>query len=99
MFVLFNFIIAFALGVVDGLCGWVSPEVGLGALGGIYTLAVFIPGLAVAVRRLHDIGKSGWNLLLGIIPLVGAIVLLVWFCRDGERMSNAWGANPKNAED
>lgn len=95
MFVVFNMCIAFAMGLIDGLCGWVSPEIGLGVLGGIYSLCVFIPGLAVCVRRFHDIGKSGWNFLFGLIPLIGAIMILIWFCTEGERGVNAWGPDPK----
>ena len=61
----------------------------------IYNLAVFIPSLAVTVRRLHDVGKSGWFYLIGLIPLVGPIILLVWFATDGQPGTNQWGVNPK----
>ena len=61
----------------------------------IYSLAVFIPSLAVTVRRLHDVGKSGWFYLIGLIPLVGPIILLVWFATDGQPGTNQWGVNPK----
>lgn len=61
----------------------------------LYSLAVLLPGLAVAVRRLHDIGKSGLFYLFVFIPLVGAIILLVWFCKDSEPGANAYGPNPK----
>jgi uncharacterized membrane protein YhaH (DUF805 family) len=66
-------------------------------LGGIYGLAVLIPGLAVAVRRLHDTGRSGWWLLIGLVPLIGAIVLIVFMATDGEPGDNAYGPNPKFA--
>lgn len=95
MFVLFNFIAAMAFGIVDGVLGLANEVIGLGVLGGLYSLAAFIPSLAVSVRRLHDIGKSGWYYLLGLIPLLGAIVLLVWFCTEGEYGANKWGENPK----
>lgn len=98
MFVLFNFIIGFVLGIIDGLFGWLSPEIGLGVLGGIYSLAVIIPSLAVGVRRLHDIGKSGWAYFIILIPIVGAIILLVWFCREGVSGNNEWGEDPKADE-
>lgn len=62
----------------------------------VYALAVFLPGLAVTVRRLHDVGKSGWFFFIAFIPLVGAIWLLVLFCTDGEEGENKWGPNPKN---
>lgn len=61
----------------------------------IYILAVFIPYLAVGVRRLHDTNKSGWWLLIGLIPLVGAIVLIVFFATEGTRETNQWGPSPK----
>lgn len=58
-------------------------------------LACIIPSLAIGVRRLHDIGKSGWNLLLGLIPLAGAIILIIWFCQDGQVGPNEYGEDPK----
>lgn len=63
----------------------------------IYGLGVLIPGIAVGIRRLHDTDKSGWWLLIGLIPLVGAIVLIVFFATEGTRESNQWGASPKFA--
>jgi uncharacterized membrane protein YhaH (DUF805 family) len=62
---------------------------------GLYSLAVLIPALAVAVRRLHDTGRSGWWLLIGLIPLVGPIVLLVFYLLDSDREPNAYGPSPK----
>jgi uncharacterized membrane protein YhaH (DUF805 family) len=61
----------------------------------LYALVLFIPGLAVAVRRLHDVGKSGWFLLIGLIPLIGFIWLLVLFLTEGKPGENKWGPNPK----
>ena len=63
----------------------------------IYSLLVLVPGLAVAVRRLHDIGKSGWMLLIGLIPIVGGIILLVWAVSDSQPGDNLYGPNPKSA--
>lgn len=60
-----------------------------------YGLAVFIAGLAVCVRRLHDIGKSGWNYLFFLIPIVGFILYIVWFTRDSEPGANKYGISPK----
>ena len=65
------------------------------ALYGIYSLAVLIPGLAVACRRLHDIGRAGSYLLFAFIPLVGFIFLLIWFLQEGDHGSNQYGADPK----
>ena len=61
----------------------------------IYGLVWLLPGLAVSVRRLHDIGKSGWNLLWILLPIVGAIMLIYWSCQDSQPGENKWGANPK----
>ena len=61
----------------------------------IYSLIWLLPSLAVAVRRLHDIGKSGWNLLWILLPIVGAIMLIYWYCQDSQPEENKWGANPK----
>jgi uncharacterized membrane protein YhaH (DUF805 family) len=61
----------------------------------IYALGVFVPSLAVAVRRLHDTGKSGWMYLLILIPFVGSIVLLVFFATGSKPETNKWGPNPK----
>jgi uncharacterized membrane protein YhaH (DUF805 family) len=94
-FTLFNLIVAFVLGFIDGMIGSFSPEAGMGLLGGIYTLAVLIPGLAVLVRRLHDTERSGWWLLIALIPLIGAIVLLVFMVQDSKAGSNKFGENPK----
>ena len=61
----------------------------------IYGLVWLLPGLAVAVRRLHDIGKSGWNLLWIFLPIIGWIMLIYWYCQDSQLGENKWGANPK----
>ena len=62
----------------------------------LYSLAILIPGLAVTVRRLHDAGYSGWFSLLGLIPLVGGIVVIVFLATDS-KPDNHWGPNPKAA--
>lgn len=61
----------------------------------IMNVALFLPSLAVGIRRLHDIGKSGWWILLFVIPVIGVIILLIWFCRDSDAGENAYGARPK----
>ncbi|WP_309043622.1 DUF805 domain-containing protein [Marinobacter sediminicola] len=96
-FVLFNIIISLALGAIDGVTGTFSPEAGLGLLGGLYTLAVLLPSLAVTVRRLHDTGRSGWWFLMVFVPLIGAIVLLVFMVLDSKPGQNQYGPNPKEA--
>ena len=83
-----------------GLTGVASENTGLSVIGlviyGLLALATLIPSLAVAVRRLHDLNKSGWNYLVALIPFVGGIILLVWFCTDGNRFVNNYGDDPKN---
>ena len=64
----------------------------------LYAVAVFLPGLAVKIRRLHDIGKSGWWYLIYLIPIIGAIWLTVLMCLDSEPGENQWGENPKEIE-
>lgn len=89
MFLLFNMIIALVLGFIEGLFG--SP----GILGSIYSLAVLVPSIAVSMRRLHDTGRSGWWMLIGFVPLIGAAVLLIFFVQDSMQGSNQYGPSPK----
>ncbi len=96
-FALFNLIFTIVAAVVDNLLGTFSPEAGVGLLGTIYLLAVLIPALAVSVRRLHDTGRSGWWLLIMLVPLIGAIVLLVFMVLDSKPETNEYGVNPKAA--
>ena len=95
MFVLFNMIFAFFAMILDNILGFAIEGIGYGPLYGLYTLAVLIPGLAVAVRRLHDVGKSGWMILIALIPLIGAIWLLVLTVTDSNPGENQYGKNPK----
>ncbi len=95
MFALFNLIFAIAATILDNIFGLAIADLGYGVIYCLYVLAVLIPGIAVGVRRLHDIGKSGWMYLIIFIPIVGAIWLIVLFCTDGEAGENAWGENPK----
>ena len=80
-FTLFNII-------VSGIIGAIIPE-----LAGVWSLVVLVPGLALCVRRLHDIGRSGWWLLIGLIPLAGGIILLVYACTPSKE-DNQWGPFP-----
>jgi uncharacterized membrane protein YhaH (DUF805 family) len=94
-FVLFNILISIGLSFVDTMVGTANAETGAGLLSGIYSLAVLIPSLAVLVRRLHDTDRSGWWILIGLIPLIGWIVLLVFVVQDSHPGQNQYGANPK----
>ncbi|MBR3938832.1 MAG: DUF805 domain-containing protein [Bacteroidales bacterium] len=87
MFALINWLI----GVVMGLLG-------LAILSWIYSIAALIPGLAVGVRRLHDIGKSGWWLLIALVPIIGWIWLIVLCIQDSQAGVNEWGPNPKGED-
>jgi uncharacterized membrane protein YhaH (DUF805 family) len=73
--------------IIDGLSG--VPVTYL-----IWLLATFLPSLAVQIRRLHDLDKSGWFWLFNLIPLVGPIILLVWFCTKGTDGPNSYGPDP-----
>ena len=95
MFCLFNLIIAFILNFINGAAGLASESTEYYPLGELYSLAVLIPAIAVAIRRLHDTGRSGWWLLIGLIPLLGALVILVFMVLDGEQGENKYGPNPK----
>ena len=96
MFVLFNFIFSLVASLIDLGIGLVTFAVfGLGLLSILYALAVFVPGLAVAVRRLHDVGKSGWYLFIILIPIAGPIWFLVLACTDSQAGDNKYGPNPK----
>ena len=96
-FVLFNIIVSIVLGVIDGLLGTSGSYAGAGLLSGIYGLAVLIPTLAVTVRRLHDTDRTGWWILIALVPLIGVIVLLVFAALDGTPGNNQYGPNPKEA--
>ena len=92
MFFLFNCIISGVLSSLGNIGGF-----GLifAIFSGIYSLAVLCPGLAVTVRRLHDVGRPGIHILYALIPLVGAILLLIWTATEGTPENNEYGPNPK----
>lgn len=91
MFILFNFVIGFFLGIIDGLLGTFNAEAQVGLLGTLYSLFVLIPSIALSVRRLHDIGRTGWWLLIAFIPFIGAIVLLIFFVLDSREEGSKYG--------
>ena len=95
MFFLFNMIFAIVAMVLDNVLGLASPTVGYGIIYGIYAVATLLPSLAVGVRRLHDVGKSGWMVLIALIPLIGSIWLIVLLAKNGDTGENKYGADPK----
>jgi len=97
-FNLLSLIIAGVLGVVDAAMG--NPAVtenGVGPIGMIYILLTMLPAIAVTVRRLHDISRSGWWILIGLVPLIGIIVLIIFAAQDSDPNENEYGQNPKLA--
>ena len=96
-FVLYGWLVSLAAALVDALTFGVGDD-GMGLLGAIYSLVVFVPSLAVGVRRMHDTGRSGWTLLLGLIPIIGWVLIIVYSCQDSQPGGNKWGANPKGIE-
>ena len=95
MFALFSMIFSFALSFLSMSLGLYDEDAGYGVLDSIYSLAVLIPGLAVSIRRLHDVGKSGWMFLLVFLPIIGWIWLFVLTVTDSDSSENQYGQNPK----
>ena len=91
-YVVFAIIASVVLALIDNLI--FARTIGYPILGTLFSLATIIPGLAVSVRRLHDIDKSGWWILIGLIPLIGAILLIVWYATAGNRSDNQYGPPP-----
>ena len=96
MFILINILISIAVIFMDFIL--FNAEVGYGFLYVLYSLGMFIPSLAVAVRRLHDVNKSGWWFLILFIPIIGSIWLLILVFTDGTPGANQYGLNPKEIE-
>ena len=94
-FVLFYLLIYIALSVVDWMLGTYSASAQVGLLSSGFSLAMVVPSIAVAARRLHDTGRSGWWQLLVLLPIVGAIILIVFLVQDSKPGQNQYGPNPK----
>ena len=103
MFTLIWCVVSFITALLDGALG-LGFDMGYGVTspyGWIYsivTLVHFIPSFGVLVRRLHDVGKSGWFMLISLVPIIGGIWLLVLLCTDGDGSENAYGPSPKSVE-
>jgi uncharacterized membrane protein YhaH (DUF805 family) len=78
-FYLFEIIVALSLFIINEKLEWA------------FAVSTFLPYIAVAARRLHDIDKSGWWYLLGLVPIVGTIILIIWWCRRGDTSTNRFG--------
>ncbi|WP_078543535.1 DUF805 domain-containing protein [Litchfieldia alkalitelluris] len=89
MFYLMNFLISLGLVMIEGIMG--LP----GIFTGLYSLFILLPSIAVTVRRLHDTGKSGWWFFISFIPIIGAIILLIFMIIEGEHGYNNYGHDPK----
>ena len=85
--------------ILDNLLGLTFEIEGLSLEYGLFYLAIalihFLPGLALAIRRLHDVGKSGWFLLIALVPIIGAVWLFILICSEGDRAENTYGPDPK----
>lgn len=84
----------------------IFASIGAGAIAGligivlfIFYLAIIIPGIAIVVRRLHDLDKSGWWYFIALVPLIGALLLLWWFCQPGTKGPNTYGPDPLGGVD
>lgn len=95
-YVLFTAILCMAIGFILGIFGAGTSVVS--AIQGVVSLALLLPGLGLSVRRLHDISKKGWWIFIALIPLAGAILLLVWFCKPSDPGSNEYGPEPNMAD-
>ena len=97
-FVLGVFIAAVVLGIIEGILGLSGMVAGAyGPLTAIFLLGVIVPSIAVQVRRFHDQDKSGWFVLLALIPFLGGLVVLVFMCLEGTKGPNRFGPDPKDA--
>jgi len=97
MFYLFVYLFGSGALILDNVLGtsFESGSVGQGWIYWLVILVTFLPSLALNVRRLHDVGKSGWFMLVVLIPLAGIIWIFVLSCRDSQPGTNQYGANPK----
>jgi uncharacterized membrane protein YhaH (DUF805 family) len=98
MFVLFNAIISIILGIIDRIIGTDFGNSGSGWLSTIYSLAVLVPSIAVGVRRMHDTNRSGWWVLINLVPCIGWIWFIVLAAQEGTAGDNQYGQDPKAAE-
>lgn len=98
IFVAFNILFGLIALLVDNVfeISFKDVDFGYGPIYLAYNVAMVIPSVSIAVRRLHDVGKSGWFLLIALIPVIGYIWLLVLFVSDSQPGTNKYGINPKD---
>ena len=100
--ILFTWAVSIGLSIVDSLLfgetivydGGFESSTDTPILSGLFSLAIFLPTISVIVRRLHDRDKSGWWYWLALVPLVGIIILIVWWATEGTRGANSYGPDP-----
>ncbi len=97
IFILFNLIFGVVALILDLMLGSVNENLGYGLFYSLFYLGIILPTWSVTVRRLHDVGKSGWWIFIGLLPFIGAIWLFILTVTDGQAASNRYGANPKLA--
>jgi uncharacterized membrane protein YhaH (DUF805 family) len=97
-FFLFAALASFVAGIIDGVLGTVDSSASIGLFGLLVSLALFVPSLAIAVRRLHDTDRSGWWVLAFLIPLAGFVLWLVFMCSDSHPQANRFGPSPKPSD-
>lgn len=95
---LFNSIFLIIAIILDNIFGTAIEDVGYGLFYLLYSIAVFLPGLAVSVRRLHDVGKSGWMILISFVPLIGGIWLFILMVTESDPGQNVYGLNPNDGD-
>lgn len=88
---------AIAAVILDNILGLAFDNTGYGVIYSLYSLAMLVPSLAVAVRRLHDVGKSGWWIFINLVPLIGSIWFLILMLQDSQPGENQYGPNPKES--
>ena len=93
-FVLLNLVFTVILYSIDNIIGW-NYLMYAGVLSSIYSLVIVIPGISVAIRRLHDNNRTGWWLFIVLVPLIGAVILIIFYAQDSQSGDNKYGPNPK----
>ena len=94
--VLFCALIGFVVGLIGGiLYAILNSDIPYKILSVIMVLTIFVFSLPLGVRRFHDIGRSGWFMLLGLIPIIGGLIIFIFFLQDSQREQNQWGPSPK----